>query len=179
LRLEDVCHEIVGLVPVYDQNGDCCQIYRQEEESLRLTTFTEMRTVEMAKRQLARCHALDLAAQAISLRQDYHRAPPLPFYFHDERVFVPLKMRQPKISGDATYGYLEMSIITKVVPDTSGRCNVILSDGSSLPVYTQINTARLAVYFGLEIQRDIFSNHRSKQRQALQALNTLHNYLTS
>jgi len=179
VHLEKVCHDIVGLVPVYDQPGDCCRIYWREAEDQHLTEFIEPRTVEMAKRQLARCHALDLTAQGVSLRQDYHRAPPLPFYLHDGRVFVPLKMRLPKVAGDSSYGYLEMSIISRLVPDENSHCRAILTDGGSLPVYTQINTARLAIYFGIEVQRDLLSRRHRKQREALQALHTLQAYLNS
>lgn len=179
MHLDEVCHGVAGLVPVYDDKGDSCLVFCRSGEGKSLTKFTEPHAVETVKRQLARCYALDLTAQGIILRRAYQRSTPLPFYLYDGRVYVPLKMRQPKVTGDATYGYLEMSIISKVVPNTNNRCNVILSDGSSLPVYTQINTARLAVYFGIEVQRDIFSGLRGKQHQALQALRTLHTYLNS
>ncbi len=178
MHLEEVCHEIVGLVPVYDQNGDCCRVYRQEADERTLTAFTEPRTVEIVKRKLARCHALDLTAQGISLRKNFHRAPPLPFYLHDGRVFVPFKLRLPRVARDASYGYLEISIISRVVPNENGRCSVILNDGTSLPVYTHINSARLAVYFGIEIQRDILCCRHGQQREALQALRILHTYLS-
>jgi len=145
----------------------------------RLCTFTEPRSVEAAQRQLARCYALDLTVQALLLRRDYHRSPPLPFYLYDGRVFVPLKMRLPRVAGDPCYGYLEMSVISRVVPDENGYCQVIFTDGTSLPVYNQINTARLAVYLGIEIQKDIFSRHYSRQQEVLQAFRILHGYLKS
>jgi hypothetical protein len=148
-------------------------------EGENLTKFTEPRSVETVKRQLARCYALDLTAQGIILRRAYQRSTPLPFYLYDGRVFVPLKLRQPKVAGDSSYGYLEMGIISKTIPDEQGRCRAILADDSSLSIYTQINTARLAVYFGMEVQRDILSRRHRKQREALQALYTLQAYLNS
>ena len=108
-----------------------------------------------------------------SAHRFYHRAPPLPFYLHDGRVFVPLKMRLPKVPGDPCYGYLEVGIISRAVPDSHSHCRLILQDGSSLPVYNRINTARLSIYFGLEIQRDLLARRCGRQREVLQALRTL------
>ncbi|NLV20481.1 MAG: hypothetical protein GXY49_00600 [Syntrophomonadaceae bacterium] len=179
MQLEEVCHEIVGLVPVYEQNGDCCRIYRQVGEDKSLTKFTQPRTVEMTKRQLARCYALDLTAQGILLRREYQRSSPLPFYLYDGRVFIPLKMRMPKVAGDPSYGYLEMSVISRVIPAGNNHCSLILQDGTSLPVYNQINTARLSIYFGIEIKRDIIARRYGQQQEALQALQILHGYLQS
>ena len=159
------------------KNGDSCRVYRQAAGEQGLAQFTEARTVEMTKRQLARCFALDLTAQGVLLRQEYQRSSPLPFYLYDGRVFVPLKMRLPKVAGDPSYGYLELGVISRVLPEGNGHCHLLLTDGSSLPVYNQINTARLSIYFGIEVKRDIFARYCSQQREVLQALRTLGGYL--
>ena len=180
MRLEEICHEVVGLVPVYSDTGEGCLVIGRAAADQNFYSFQESRQLEAVKRHLARCFALDLSAQARLLQREYHRSPPLPFYFADGRIFVPLKLRLPRVVGDTSYGYIELGIIDRVMPGENNHCRVLLTDGTSFPVYTQISTARLSVYFGIEIGRDMFvHNPYGQQREVLQALRTLTCYIGS
>jgi len=174
MKLEDVCGEVAGLVPAYSETGDGCRVIcRPASNDENIYSISESRSVETVKRHLARCYALDLAAQARLLQRDYHRSPPLPFYFSDGRIFVPFKLRLARVKRDPSYGYIELGIIAQVVPAESGRCQIIFSNGEALPVFNQIATARLAMYFGLEIQKKAFCSQQEPEQEILQAFRIL------
>jgi len=177
VKLEDCCADVVGLVPVYSAEGDICHIICAADGHN--YSFYEARSVEGVKRILARCYALDLAAQARLLQRDYHRSPPLPFYFSDGRIFVPFKLRLARISGDASYGYIELRMISRINPGVEGKCQLLLADGEVLPVFSQITTARLALYFGLEIQKNYFQPEPDPDQELLKAFRTFRRYLVS
>lgn len=177
MKLEAISGRVAGLVPQYGENGDGCLIICRHEKDGPADSFMESRSVETAKRQLARCYALDLAAQALALRRDYQRSAPLPFYLYDGRVFVPFKLRLPRVAGDASYGYLELGWIRRIMPAAGSRCRVICADGGSLPVFSHINTARLAFAFGVEIRQNAYHHLPDPARELRQAFQTLRRYL--
>lgn len=176
--LEDCCAEVVGLVPEYGDQGDGCRIICRAADG-QVKSFVDYRTVESAKRILARCYALDLAVQARLLQRDYHRSPPLPFYFSDGRIFVPFKLRLARISGDASYGFIELDFVSRIIPGSNGRCQLILSAGEVLPVYSHITTARLALYFGMEIKKTLIQPQPDPDQELLHAFHTLRRFLNS
>ena len=177
MKIEEASGDVAGMIPYYSETGDACVIICWNEKNQNTYSFLESRTVETAKRHLARCYALDLAAQALALHRDYQRSAPLPFYLHDGRIFVPFKLRMPRVAGDPSYGYIELELISRILPDKNSRCRIICTDGSSLPVFSQINTARLALCFGVEIQKNIYHNRPDPARELRQAFRTLRRYL--
>jgi len=179
LKLEEVCSDVVGMVPSYSNAGDGCMLICRAVEDENVYSFMESRSVETVKRQLARCYAIDLSAQSLLLRRDYHRSPPLPFYLYDGRIFIPFKLRIPRIVGDTSYGYIEMEMISRVMPTDDGYCRIIFTNGQSLPVFSQISTARLSHYFGVEIQKNAFTPDLNSNREVLQALRTLRRYFVN
>lgn len=178
MKLEDCCSEVAGLIPVYTDTGDGCRIFCYRADGS-VYSYCESYSVEAIKRRLARCYALHLGDQARLLQRAYHRSPPLPFYFPDGRIFVPFKLRQAKIPGDGSYGYLEMRIIQHLLPDGRSQCRIILLDGEVLPVFSQISTARLALYFGMEIQKHHFQPQPDPDRDLLEAFRVMRRYFVS
>lgn len=178
MKLEHLCSDVVGLVPVYSAEGDACRIICRAADG-HTYSFPEARSVETVKRILARCYALDLTAQARLLQRDYHRSPPLPFYFSDGRIFVPFKLRLARIPGDASYGYIELGLIARIAPEINGKCQLILTNGEVLAVFSQITTARLALYFGLEVQKNHFHSEPDPDQELLQAFHILRRYFIS
>jgi len=179
LKFEDLCDQVVSLVPVYSEAGNTSRIICRAAADGHIYSFQESRSVDGLKRILARCYALDLAAQARLLQRDYHRSPPLPFYFSDGRIFIPFKLRQARIPGDAPYGYIELGIIERIILGEKAKCQIILSNGEALPVFSQIATARLALYFGLEIQKDHFVQLPDPDQELLTAVKVLHRYFSA
>lgn len=176
--LEDCCAEGMGLVPEYGDQGGCCRIVCRTTDG-HVYSFIDYRSVESTKRMLARCYALDLAGQARLLQRDYHRSPPLPFYFSDGRIFVPFKLRLARIAGDASYGFIELDFVSRIIPGSNGRCQLILSAGETLPVFSHITTARLALYFGMEIKKTLIQPRPDPDQELLQAFHTLRRFLNS
>lgn len=179
MELEELCSNVVGLVPTYGDTGDGCMLICRAAEEEQIYSFTQSRSVESVKRHLARCYAIDLTAQALLIRRDYHRSPPLPFYLYDGRIFIPFKLRLPRIAGDPSYGYIEMGVISRVLPADDGHCRIVFTDGKSLPVFSQITTARLALYFGVEIQKNAFTPEPNPDQEVLQAIRTLRRYFVN
>lgn len=178
MKLEDCCTEVVGLVPVYSDQGDGCRIICRAADG-NVYSFNDFRSVESAKRILARCYSLDLPAQARLLQRDYHRSPPLPFYLSDGRIFVPFKLRLARITGDASYGFIELDFVSRIIPGSNGRCQLVLSAGETLPVFSHITTARLALYFGMEIKKTLNQPQPDPDQELLQAFHTLRRFLNS
>jgi len=178
MNLEDRCADVVGLIPEYSEQGDCCRIICRAADG-HVYSFNDNRSVESAKRMLARCYAVDLAAQARLLQRDYHRSPPLPFYFPDGRIFVPFKLRLARIAGDASYGFIELDFVSRIIPGANGRCQLVLTAGETLPVFSHITTARLALYFGMEIKKTLIQPQPDPNQELLQAFHTLRRFLNS
>ena len=177
MKLEEVSGDVAGMVPHYSETGDTCVVICRNEKNENTYSFFEPRSVETVKRHLARCYALDLGAQSLELRRDYQRSAPLPFYLYDGRIFVPFKLRMPRVAGDPSYGYIELGLISRILPDKNSQCRIICTDGSSLPVFSQINTARLALCFGVEIQKNTNHHLPDHTRELRQAFRTLRRYL--
>lgn len=137
-----------------------------------VASLEDPRQVESVKRALARCYTVDLHAQACLLREKYHRRILLHFYLPDGRVFVPFKLRESRISGDACYGYVDMDQVARLVPGTESH--VILKTGSRLPLYSNITTARLAYFMGLEILADFVGPREDADLDLVNALAILH-----
>lgn len=131
----------------------------------------DSRQVESVKRALARCYAVDLQAQAYLLREKYHRRILLHFYLPDGRVFVPFKLRESRISGDACYGYIDIDQVARLVPGNEPY--VMMNTGNRLPLYSNITTARLAYFMGLEILADFISPRENADLDLVNALAVL------
>lgn len=132
---------------------------------------TDLRQVESVKRALARCYAIDLQAQARLLREKYHRRILLHFYLTDGRVFVPFKLRESRISGDACYGYIDIDQVARLVPGSEPY--VKLKTGDRLPLCSNITTARLSYFMGLEILADCVGPHEDADLDLVNALAVL------
>ena len=136
-----------------------------------VASLEDPRQVESVKRALARCYAVDLQAQARLLREKYHRWILLHFYLPDGRVFVPFKLRESRISGDACYGYIDMDQVARLVPGSESH--VMLKNGERLPLYSNITTARLAYFMGLEILADFVGPQENADLDLANALTVL------
>ena len=179
MKLEDICDNIIGLVPEYSKTGDGCRLICRTADDGKMSSYYDSRTIESVKRQLAHCYALDLAAQGRQLQKEYQRTKPLPFYFSDERIFVPFKLRLARVAGDPSYGYIASNFVARVLPANNTRCRIDFINGESLPVFSNITTARLALYFATEIQKNSLRREADPDQELLQAFHTLRRYITT
>jgi len=148
-------------------------IYVDSENIPELICY-DRRQVESVKRALARCYAIDLQAQAKILRSSYGRSL-LHFFLPDSRVFVPFKLRENRIKGDARYGYINLNQIARLLPGE--RPAIILHGGSCLTLYSDIDSARLACFMGLEIQSDCFRHLEDPDNDLVHALAVIRSIL--
>lgn len=177
MQLAFCCDHVVGLIPVYTDQGDACQVLYQNEAG-DYQIFVENHPVEGVKWKLARLYALDLLEQMRQLRQQYQRSVPLPVCLFDGRILLPFKLRMPMVKGDACYGYIEYGLVRRLVPEKN-HCALVLVNGWTLPVYSQMVTARLAWCLSMEIQRDRLVPSSDAEAEAWQALKVLQRFLTS
>lgn len=152
-RVEEIHDRLGAFFPAYTDQGSMTRLIYGNPEPDQEAGGTDRRQVENVKRALARCYAVDLPAQARLLREQYSRGLPLHFYLPDGRVFVPFKLREPRVQGDASYGYVDLDQIQRLVPGQPAR--VLLRSGTCLPVFSNIQTARLSMFFAMEIKSDL------------------------
>lgn len=152
-RVEEIHDRLAAFFPAYTDQGSMTRLIYGNPEPDQEAGGTDRRQVENVKRALARCYAVDLPAQARLLREQYSRGLPLHFYLPDGRVFVPFKLREPRVQGDASYGYVDLDQIERLVPGQPPR--VLLRSGTCLPIFSNIQTARLSMFFAMEIKSDL------------------------
>jgi len=169
--VEEIHDQLIAFYPAYTDQGSMTRIIYGSGDTDREAYSFESRQVENVKRSLARCYAVDLRAQAKLLRNRYARKLPLHFYLPDGRVFAAFKLRQPRIGGDASYGYVDLDRIERLIPGS--QTEVQLRSGTRLPVFSTIRTARLSYLFALEVKRDLTCLPAGDYPALAQAVNTL------
>jgi len=170
-KVEEIHSHLIAFYPVYTDQGNITRVIYNAEDPGMTTSSNDLRQVESVKRALARCYAVDLQAQACLLREKYHRRILLHFYLTDGRLFVPFKLRESRISGDACYGYIDIDQVARLVPGNEPYVN--LKNGDRLPLYSNITTARLAYFMGLEILSDCVGHHEDADMDLVNALTVL------
>ena len=161
-RVEDVCSKLIAFYPIYSDQGNVTRVIYQASGAADASISIDSRQVESVKRALARCYAIDLQAQAHLLRSKYHRRILLHFYLPDGRVFVPFKLRESRIIGDACYGYIDIDQVARLIP--GNESHVMLKNGDRLP---------LAYFMGLEILADCVSPQEDSDLDLVNALAVL------
>jgi hypothetical protein len=151
-RVEDIHDQLVAFYPEYTDRGNMTRVIYKSDRTGTESSGHDPRQVESVKLALARCYTVDLRAQTKSLRARYCRQIVLHFHLPDGRVFVPFKLRESLIRGDACYGYIDLDHLARLVPGDT-PC-VMLRSGTRLPLFCSISTARLLYFIGLEILSD-------------------------
>lgn len=167
--------QLLAFYPEYTSQGSITRLMYVDEISGTECHGQDPRQVESVKRNLAGCYAVDLRAQGKLLRSNYGRQRVLHFYLPDGRVFVPFKLRQSRITGDACYGYVDLEQVARLLP---GRHpSIILHSGTSLKLYSSISSARLSYFLGLEIMSDFARTAGNDNPDLINALEILRQVL--
>lgn len=133
--LKDVVDRVVALVPVYAEEGDATLLVLNDGQEI-----VQARSIDSCLREIWRIYSFDWR----SYRKEYQRLLnqrnllPWPADFY--RMFAPLKLRQPLISGDAAYGYVAIEAIEEVgqaEPTEAAKTYVRLRCGYRLAVYLE------------------------------------------
>lgn len=142
-KIEHVRDDIIILKPVYTETGDATQVYLKD-----LSSFIDPRIIKSAVKALVRSYAIDLKAQRQMLGSHLGRKAVMPFYLGNNRVFVPIKMRNVIVESDPTYGYLDVLYLSRVEAVEKNRSRVILSNGMELEAYSHQATVLQSQHLG-------------------------------
>jgi hypothetical protein len=153
-RIEEVHDRQAAFYPVYTDQGSVTRIVYVENQTGITSSGDDPRQVESVSRALARCYAVDRKAQAKLLLERYDQTAIHHFYLPDGRVFIPFKLRKKRISRDASYGYVNLNSIDRLM---IGNPPVVkLRSGITLPLCCRMRTARQAFYLGQEIKDSFY-----------------------
>lgn len=150
-RIEDFCEQLVSFCPVYTDAGNCTEVLLHDGSKL-----IDQRSLNSVRSALARCYSVDLKIQGKEIAQSFGRRSPLPFYLPPRpseqagRVFIPFRVRQPRVHHDAAYGYFDIACIIKPAAGKPGFM-LNLSTGSPVQVMSSLAAARANICLGREI----------------------------
>lgn len=126
--------EISALLPYYTPVGDSSLIYTAAGE--KISVAVKIKTVI---RQLASRQAIDLYQLKAKTAQLTKCTIWQTLVLAPDLVLVPLKIRKPKISGDATGGYFNFHQIKSTRSAANGTC-VELKSGEKITVLWKTDT---------------------------------------
>ncbi len=101
--------ELAAVVPYYSPHGDSTQLFLTNGEIMTLPLKTATIVRRLAYRQ-----TIDLLALKAKTTKIIQSTIWQPLVLAPDLVLTPLKMRKPKISGDATGGYINFQHILAV-----------------------------------------------------------------
>jgi len=149
IRIEEIHERLEAFYPVYTEQGSMTEIVYADAKTGEECIGIDSRQMRSILSALARCYAIDLHAQADLLRKRYRHKRM--YHFHlGGRVFIPFKLRKPQFKDDASYGFVNVNSIERLICDDPPA--VLLRTGKTLPLLCHMDTARNAYYLGLEIQ---------------------------
>lgn len=142
--------QIAAIIPCYTDNGDSTTLFTFDG---RAACFS-CRSRAVLQR-LLKSLAIDLTALRRRVRGLTERTNLEPLPLSAGLVLVPLKVRRPRISGDATIGYINLYAVDKVCASAAKpyQATVTLSGRHELPllwtaatINRQLALARLAAH---------------------------------
>lgn len=141
--------QIAAILPSYSPQGDHAVII--STDGLSTATVNNVRTLI---KRLARSRSTDLVALKAHAARATHRSILQPLPLAPGLVLIPVKVRQPRISGDTCTGYVNLHAITNVAicKQQPYRSTLSLAGNTELPVLwstttinKQLQYARLAL----------------------------------
>jgi len=149
-NVERIATDVVALRPVYTDTGKATEVITKSGKR-----FCDQRDIRSVKQALYRCCFIDSRAQSKSVRELLGRQIALPFYLDPDRVFIPLKMRNPKTASDPTYGYVDLAHIAGIEPTADSRCLLTMKNGDSLELLCTHPTAIKSKELGLKLAESL------------------------
>ncbi|NSW81652.1 MAG: hypothetical protein HPY90_00025 [Syntrophothermus sp.] len=135
-RIERLSAVAVVIKPVYTETGKATEVITADGQTLR-----DARDVRSVLTALFRCYQIDPRAQKTAVKKLLGKQLALPFYLSPERVFIPLKMRQPRAEHDPVYGYVDLNYISGIHPAPYNRCRLVLTNGTAVDLSCTRTTA--------------------------------------
>jgi hypothetical protein len=146
-KVEQLRDKVIGLCPVYLDGGNSTKVLLDDGQMV-----FDRRVLLSTQLALFHSYGLDFSAQKDYLKERLTRQGVLPFYLNNRRVFVPLKMRKPKASRDAVYGYIDINYLDSNVESLSANtCQVSLLTGSKVTILSNKDTVIKSLHVGQEV----------------------------
>lgn len=139
---------IAAIIPCYNTAGDSTTVFATDGSVTCLSS-----RVRAVIQRLAKSRAIDLATLRSQIRTLTERTNLEPLPLAPGLVLVPVKVRRPRIAGDATTGYINFHAINTVSTSTKKpyQTTITLSGKTEIPVLwttatvnRQLALARLA-----------------------------------
>jgi hypothetical protein len=159
--------------PVYTDTGDITELLFADAPAL-----YDKRSVDSIRLSLAQEYAVDLKAQARKIARDFKRYSPLPFFLPEPArkdggsVFVPFKMRRPRITRDRVYGFADLAYIDRLEP-IQRNCRLHLTTGATVELYCSAATARANLVLASEVASRYLRPILAEEDQFIQAARLL------
>ncbi|MGS0765304.1 hypothetical protein [Syntrophomonas curvata] len=160
--------------PLYTDSGSSTELLYADA-----VVNIESRSVDSVRSSLAKEFAIDLQAQARIIARDFNRYPPLPFFLPEPtradggRVYVPLKMRKPRVARDRVYGYIDLAYIDRPEPGGKGSSLLYLTTGESFELFCSFSTARASISLGRDVANRYLRPAPAEEDQVIQAAHIL------
>ncbi|SMC39659.1 hypothetical protein [Sporomusa malonica] len=147
---------IAAILPCYSAVGDSTTIISADGSTTTLTS-----RVRAVIHRLARSRAIDLTALRANTRAATERKNLEPLPLAPGLVLVPVKVRQPRVAGDTTTGYVNFHTVTAVCVSKNKpyQATITLSGKTEIPILwtaatvnRQLALARLAASTALTSQ---------------------------
>ncbi|HHV77721.1 MAG TPA: hypothetical protein GXX39_10235 [Syntrophothermus lipocalidus] len=149
-NVERIVSDVVAIRPVYTDTGKATEVITKTGERLR-----DRRDIRSVKQALHRSCFIDSKAQSKSVKELLGKEIALPFYLDPDRVFIPLKMRNPKTGSDPVYGYVDIAHIASIEPTPDNRCRLTLRSGAALDLLCTHATAIKNKELGLKLAESL------------------------
>ncbi len=155
--MERIKNRLAAMIPYYDRQGaNATLIYTTDGEII-----ADRRTVKWNLRRLARLFGADLQA----VRQNYgsylgcRQGIPLPL--SAGLVLISLKTRLPVGKNDGCYGYINVTAVDDICPDSDcrDRCVIRLAGEQNLTCFYSCRTVRSKMRLA-KIARDYYRQDR-------------------
>lgn len=134
VKVEQLRDEVIGIRPVYNDNGNVTEIIAASGKVL-----VDCRKLESVLKALLRSYGFELQVQRKLVRGWLGRETLLPFYLPSRRVFIPVKMRKA-IARDSVYGYFDINGLDGLEAAGDNKWWLHLKNGVKLEMFCSRST---------------------------------------
>ena len=140
---------LLALIPVYADGGNACRIYTAGRE------HQDNHTLRWILSQITSYYGTSIKLLHQLYGPVLNRSNTIPLPLSRETLLLPLKMREPRVSGDSTIGYLNGRSISRVEPaPPPHRSAICFREGLILKSYTSPATVRERLLQGDTVYRE-------------------------
>ena len=149
---------VSALLPIYEEGAGDSTLFVNRDGHKRII-HKKLKTVI---KRLVSHYSYDLA----SLHQKYgeliSQKYKIPLPLHPNLILVPFKIREPRIKGDFTYGYINYKCINKYVKNNK-YSKIILNNGVEIPLLQSYYTTHRNILNAALVTKEFILQHYTPQ----------------